>query len=102
MDAIRPRLHTLLYVFRQGLALTGVAQVKCVIVIAGAKIRAPAAVARAFDTKITCPSLHFIGTSAFFFVLFLHGSQTCLFLGVFRTFSWSLLSSADHVRFIRE
>lgn len=49
----------------QGLALTGVAQVKCVIVIAGAKIRAPAAVARAFDTKITCPSLHFIGEEDF-------------------------------------
>lgn len=35
------------------------------IVIAGAKIRAPAAVARAFDTKITCPSLHFIGEEDF-------------------------------------
>ncbi|XP_066349134.1 uncharacterized protein [Miscanthus floridulus] len=46
---------------QQGLAFTGVAKVKCVIVIAGAKIRAPVAVARAFDSKITCPSLHFVG-----------------------------------------
>ncbi|KAG0529845.1 hypothetical protein BDA96_05G132600 [Sorghum bicolor] len=39
-----------------------------VIVIAGANIRAPVTVARAFDSKITCPSFHFIGTCAFFFI----------------------------------
>ncbi|GJN02767.1 hypothetical protein PR202_ga20151 [Eleusine coracana subsp. coracana] len=45
----------------QGLALTGVAKVRCVIVIAGAKVRSPPAATRAFAGKIKCPSLHFIG-----------------------------------------
>lgn len=49
--------------FRQRLAFTGVAKVKCVIAISGAKIQAPVAAARAFNSKIMCPSLHFIGKS---------------------------------------
>ncbi|TKW04688.1 hypothetical protein SEVIR_7G125800v4 [Setaria viridis] len=57
--------QTRLCVFRQGLAFTGVAKVKCVIVISGGKIQAPVAAARAFNSKILCPSLHFIGDDDF-------------------------------------
>ncbi|KAL6650808.1 hypothetical protein ACP70R_009733 [Stipagrostis hirtigluma subsp. patula] len=49
----------------QGLALTGVTKVKFVVVIAGGKIRSPAAATRAFAGKIKCPSLHFIGDDDF-------------------------------------
>ncbi|TVU14340.1 hypothetical protein EJB05_37803, partial [Eragrostis curvula] len=49
----------------QGLALTGVAKVRYVIAIAGPKLRSPAAASRAFDGKIKCPSLHFIGDNDF-------------------------------------
>ncbi|CAN6275852.1 unnamed protein product [Urochloa humidicola] len=49
----------------KGLAFTGVAKVKCVIAISGGKIHAPVAASRAFDSKIACPSLHFIGDDDF-------------------------------------
>ncbi|CAL5031754.1 unnamed protein product [Urochloa decumbens] len=58
-------LQTRFCVFRQGLAFTGVAKVKCVIAISGGKIHAPVAAARAYDSKIVCPSLHFIGDDDF-------------------------------------
>ncbi|KAF8714902.1 hypothetical protein HU200_027438 [Digitaria exilis] len=57
--------QNLLCVFRQGLALTGVSKMKCLIAIAGGKIHAPVAAARAFAGKIMCPSLHFIGDDDF-------------------------------------
>nr|CAB3484685.1 unnamed protein product [Digitaria exilis] len=50
---------------QQGLALTGVSKMKCLIAIAGGKIHAPVAAARAFAGKIMCPSLHFIGDDDF-------------------------------------
>ncbi|PUZ47403.1 hypothetical protein GQ55_7G161800 [Panicum hallii var. hallii] len=49
----------------QGLAFTGLAKVKCVMVMSGGKIQAPPAAARAFASKIMCPSLHFIGDNDF-------------------------------------
>ncbi|CAN6241556.1 unnamed protein product [Urochloa humidicola] len=49
----------------QGLAFTGVAKVKCVIAISGGEIHAPVDAARAFSSKIMCPSLHFIGDDDF-------------------------------------
>ncbi|RCV24945.1 hypothetical protein SETIT_5G127000v2 [Setaria italica] len=55
-------LQTHLCIFRQVLTFTGVAKVKCVIVISGGEIQATA---RAFNSKIMCPSLHFIGDHDF-------------------------------------
>jgi hypothetical protein len=57
-------LQTRFCVFRQGLAFNGLAKVKCVMVMSGGKIQAPPAAARAFASKIMCPSLHFIGKSS--------------------------------------
>ncbi|GJN27445.1 hypothetical protein PR202_gb15472 [Eleusine coracana subsp. coracana] len=45
---------------QQGLALTEVANVRYVVILAGAKVRSPPAATRAFAGKIKCPSLHFI------------------------------------------
>lgn len=70
--------------FRHGLALTGVGKVKFVIAIAGGKIQAPVAAAKAFDSKIMCPSLHFVGK---FFIL--------LTSSVHRTLSVEDRGSAD-------
>ncbi|KAH0451876.1 hypothetical protein IEQ34_019175 [Dendrobium chrysotoxum] len=45
----------------KGLALKNVPQVKNVVIIGGGKIPVPVVVEKAFDVKIKCPSLHFIG-----------------------------------------
>ncbi|KAI0494802.1 hypothetical protein KFK09_024945 [Dendrobium nobile] len=45
----------------KGLALKSVPKVKNVVVIGGGKIPVPIVVEKAFDVKIKCPSLHFIG-----------------------------------------
>lgn len=45
----------------KGLALKSVPPVNNVVIIGGGKIHAPAVAEKAFDVKIQCPSLHFIG-----------------------------------------
>ncbi|KAG0497620.1 hypothetical protein HPP92_002311 [Vanilla planifolia] len=45
----------------KGLALKRVPKVKYVVVIGGAKFPSPAVAEIAYDVKISCPSLHFIG-----------------------------------------
>jgi hypothetical protein len=49
--------------------LRKVHKVKFLIIIGGAKFKAPSVVEKAYSSTIDCPSLHFIGTSDFPFIL---------------------------------
>lgn len=51
----------------QGVALTKVPKVKFLIIIGGAKFRAPSVVDKAYASPISCPSLHFLGNFLFLF-----------------------------------
>ena len=59
----------------QGVALTKVPKVKFLIIVGGAKFRSPSVMDKAYSSSISCPSLHFIGTSVstfYFIILFCH------------------------------
>lgn len=45
----------------QGVGLTKVPKIKFLIIIGGAKFRAPAVVENAYASPVECPSLHFLG-----------------------------------------
>ncbi|KAF7843527.1 esterase AGAP003155 [Senna tora] len=49
----------------KGVALTKVPKVKFLIIIGGAKFRAPSVVEKAYSAPISCPSLHFLGETDF-------------------------------------
>ncbi|XP_024639126.1 dihydrofolate reductase isoform X2 [Medicago truncatula] len=49
----------------KGVALTKVPKVKFLIIIGGAKFRAPSVVEKAYSSQIGCPSLHFLGEHDF-------------------------------------
>ncbi|CAJ2652379.1 dihydrofolate reductase-like [Trifolium pratense] len=49
----------------KGVALTKVPKVKFLVIIGGAKFKAPSIVEKAYSSTIGCPSLHFIGENDF-------------------------------------
>ncbi|KAH7679640.1 Dihydrofolate reductase protein [Dioscorea alata] len=49
----------------KGLALTRVPKLKFVVIIGGAKFPSPTVAEKAYSTRISCPSLHFIGAEDF-------------------------------------
>ena len=49
----------------KGVALSKVPKVKFIIIIGGAKFRAPSVAENAYSSTIQCPSLHFIGENDF-------------------------------------
>lgn len=49
----------------QGVALTKVPRIKFVIIIGGAKLRAPLLAEKAYSSPIQCPSIHFLGEMDF-------------------------------------
>ncbi|XP_051139404.1 uncharacterized protein LOC127257125 isoform X2 [Andrographis paniculata] len=51
--------------FSQGVALTKVPKIKVLVIIGGAKFRAPSVVEKAYSSPIRCASVHFLGDQDF-------------------------------------
>ncbi|CAM8939038.1 unnamed protein product [Rhodiola kirilowii] len=63
---------------KKGVALTKVPKLKCIMIIGGAKLRAPAIAEQAYSNPIDCPSLHFIGEHDFLKEYGLHLIESCV------------------------
>ncbi|GLT74432.1 hypothetical protein SLA2020_462320 [Shorea laevis] len=62
----------------EGVALTKVPKIKYLIIIGGAKFKAPAVAEKAYSSPIKCPSLHFLGEMDFLKPYGLELLETCV------------------------